>query len=281
MASATRGPVFVWATVALFVVVFVVGVANLPAIERPIRWPLFALSGLLGEPLLLLLLAAEYDASARLVGRSDVSLREALRVSVLSTAANLLPIPGSPIVRTAALRRLGTSVQRAVLSTVTIGISWIGTGTLLIGTLVIGSSGPFGVVLCAIGGLLLGGTYVLVARMASAGVNTLFVRIFLIEAAFVTVASARFFLVLEGLRESPSLTQSAALTLSGMVASMTGIFPGGLGIRELAAGAIAPLVDLRPSVGVVGASIIRLADVLVMAPFAFALLRRTQPQSDQ
>jgi hypothetical protein len=275
IAAATRHRFFVWSTVALFLAVFVVGLVNLPPIHRPVRWPLFALSGLVGQPLMLLLLAAEYDASARLVGRYDVLLRDALRVSVLSTAANLLPIPGSPIVRTASLKKLGTPVHRAVLSTATVGVSWLGTGALLVGALIIDSSKAFGVALLGIGIALLAITYALVARMSSGGVNALFVRILLIEAAFVTVASTRFWLVLEGLRESPSISQAAALTLSGMVASMTGIFPGGLGIRELAAGAISPLVHLQASVGVVSAAIIRLADVLVLAPFTFVLLRRT------
>jgi hypothetical protein len=278
IASLGRGSVLVWLTVGLFVAVFLLGLANLPPIQRPVRWPLFALSGLLGAPSILLLVAAEYDASARLVGRFDVSPSEALRVSVLSTAANLLPLPGSVIVRTGALRRLGTPLNRAIMSTATLGLSWVGTGTFLIGTLVLATSGKtFGIALCVVGTLLLGGTYLILARMVpSTGVPALFMRILVIEAAFVLVGCVRFFLVMEGLRESPSVTQAVALTMSGMVASMVGIFPGGLGIRELAAGAIGVLVDLPASVGVVAASIVRLADLLVMAPLAFLSLRRTR-----
>jgi hypothetical protein len=268
-----------WFAITVFVAAFSIGVATLPRIARPIHWYFFVLSGVLGAPLLLLLAAAEYDASARLVGRS-VSRAEALRISVLSTAANLLPLPGSAIVRTTALRRLGTSVQRAALSTATLALSWVGTGTILIGGIaVLASATAFGITLCVVGVVSLAATYLILVRMSPRdGVHALFARIFLIEAAFVAVGSARFFLVLEGLRQSPSMTQAAALTLSGMVASMTGFFPSGLGIRELAAGAIGPLVDLPPAVGVVAASIVRLADLVVMAPLAAFLLRRLSKQ---
>ena len=268
--------ILLYAASAAFVAAFAFGLASLPRIGKPIRWPMFVLSGVVGAPSILALLAAEYEASARLVGHFRVPLRDALRVSILSTAANLLPVPGSPIVRTAALQRLGTPLRGAVASTAIIGMAWVATGALLIGVLfLIGSEEVLGFALGGGGALGLVATYIFVRRnRPSRGANALFVRIFVIEAAFVAVGSLRFYLVLRGLGESPSIRQAAALTISGMIASVTGVFPGGLGIRELAAGAIGPLVGLPLSVGVVAASIVRLADLAVMAPVTFVFLRR-------
>ncbi len=261
---------------ALFAGAFALGLTTLPEIHRPVRWHLFVLSGVFGAPALVALGAAEYDASARMLGHRPVSVREGLRISILSTAANLLPIPGSAIVRTAALYRLGSSLGGAVLSTVTVGMSWVATGALLIGlSLLAESTNVFGVVLLVAGALGLIGIYVVIRRVRGpAGVNSLFARIVVIESLFVVVGAVRFFLVVAGLGFSPSPSQAAALTLSGMVASMTGIFPAGLGIREVAAGAISPLINLAASVGIVAASIIRVANLAVLAPISLLFLYR-------
>lgn len=234
------------------------------------------ISGLVGAPLRLLLLAAEYDASARMMGRSDVPFRQAIRISIFATAANLLPIPGSAIVRTAALHRLGAPVRGALLSTGTVALIWIATGVLLIGVaLVVSSVSVLGVALCAGGAAALAGSFfVLRSVTVSADPNSLFIRIVVLEAAFIGLAAIRFLLILAGLGYSASVGQAAALTLSGMVATMTGIFPGGLGIREVAAGAVSALIDLPPSVGVIAAAVMRLADLAVMAPITFAVLRQ-------
>lgn len=265
-----------WLGVAtvLFSGAFVLGFATLPDIRQPVRWHFFVLSGLLGAPALVALGAAEYDASARLLGHGQVPAREALRLSILSTAANLLPIPGSVIVRTAALYRLGSPLGGAVLSTLTVGLSWVATGALIIGgALLADSPDALGVVLLVGGAISMIGIYVLMRRIRGpAGVNSLFVRIVAIESLYVVVGAVRFLLVVAGLGLSPSLSQAAALTLSGMVASMTGIFPGGLGIRELAAGAISPLINLPASVGIVAASIIRIANLAVLVPIALVFL---------
>ncbi|MDP8957104.1 MAG: flippase-like domain-containing protein [Actinomycetota bacterium] len=261
---------------ALFVAAFVVAFMRLPPVDQPIRWELFAVSGLLGAPLRLLLLAAEYDASARMMGHADVPFRQAIRISIFATAANLLPIPGSAIVRTAALHRLGAPVRGALLSTGTVALIWIATGVLLIGiALLVSSVDVFGVALCAGGAAALGGSFFALRNVSvSADPNSLFVRIVVIEAAFIALAAIRFLLILAGLGYSASVGQAAALTLSGMVATMTGVFPGGLGIREVAAGAVSALIDLPPSVGVIAAAVMRLADLGVMAPITFVALRQ-------
>ena len=274
--NARRGQLWLAIAAMLFVVAFAVGLVNLPPINRPIRWELLAVAGLVGSPLRLLLLAAEYDASARMTGHSDVSFRESLRISVLSTAANLLPLPGSAMVRADALRRKGTPLRGAMVSIVIIAILWVATGALLIGiSVVVASGSSFGLALCLGGVVALAGTYLVMRRTAtSSNINRLYIRILVIESAFIVLGSVRYFLVLRGMGHSPSLSQAAALMLSGMVATMTGIFPGGLGIREVMAGVISGLVNLSPAVGVVAASIMRLSDLAVMAPATFVLLHQ-------
>ncbi|MDQ3294034.1 MAG: hypothetical protein M3527_06255, partial [Actinomycetota bacterium] len=97
--------------VVLFVVAGVVGFASLPPRTEDARPWLFALVLLLA-PLVSVANAAEYAVTARYVG-SRVRPVDALAVAVLSTAANLAPLPGSALVRAAALRRLGTGYRKA------------------------------------------------------------------------------------------------------------------------------------------------------------------------
>ena len=91
----------------LFVVTGAVGLANLPdergADPAPV---LFVVVLLLLAPLTSACNAAEYLVTARFVG-VRVQPVAALEVAVLSTAANLAPLPGAALVRGAALRRAG------------------------------------------------------------------------------------------------------------------------------------------------------------------------------
>lgn len=77
-----------------------------------------------------------------------------------------------------------------------------------------------------------------------------------------TVAGLRFFFVLVAFGFDVSIGQALALATSGILATAVGIVPGGLGLRELLAGAFAPLVALSASVGVLAAIVNRIAGMV-------------------
>ncbi|MBD3292202.1 MAG: hypothetical protein GF393_04715, partial [Armatimonadia bacterium] len=95
-----------------------------------VRWSPLIVALLVPTPLAALLLALEFRVSVRITGHS-VGVLEAFRVTLIASAANLLPLPGSAIVRIRAIRRIGPTYRDAAGATVLIGIAWVGLAAVL------------------------------------------------------------------------------------------------------------------------------------------------------
>lgn len=219
--------------------------------------------------------AEEYRVSAAIVGHR-VPMRRAVRVALVATAFNLLPIPGSVLVRTGALKQAGSSTGRAVLSTAAVGLVYVGVALVLVAAVLGTDAGLALAALPAAGLGLLGAAFLLVRRIDAARAWRLLGWAAAVEAASVLVKAARLLLVVNALGFELSFDQAASLSLSTVVASAVGIFPGGLGLREVIAAAIAPAVDLPVSVGLLGTSVERvvaLTALSVVGVFVLALTR--------
>src|SRR3546814_15607990 len=95
---------------------------------------------------------------------------------------------------------------------------------------------------------MLAGAAVLVRRLAGQPMGAVLRRLVAVEAVSVLVKAVRLYLTLRALRFDPSLAQATSLSLAPVAASALGVFPGGLGIRALLSGLIAPALPLPPSV---------------------------------
>jgi uncharacterized membrane protein YbhN (UPF0104 family) len=259
--------------VVLFVVASAVGAANLPPVETSIRWPVLLLLPLVGVPATVATNAWEYGVTARLLGHR-VSRADAARVSVLSTAANLLPIPGAVLVRSRALRQRGTGIGAALSLTTAMGVAWVGVTAVLAGALqlVVGEPTLGGVVVIAglvvlvLAGLLALRTRGVVLRRADVG------TVLLVEVVAVLVAAARLQLALWGLGYSPDVAQSLALSLAGSLGSAVGFLPAGLGVREVLAAGIGPIVGLPAAVSLVATAVDRLLGLVALAGISAVLV---------
>ncbi|MGD8837952.1 MAG: hypothetical protein PVI70_00005, partial [Gammaproteobacteria bacterium] len=83
-----------------------------------VLWPVMLLI-LIGVPLTLCLNAVEFGILARL-GRVEVTMLKALEITLLGSAANLLPLPGSTMVRVAALKAAGAPLLKGTSSTIVV-----------------------------------------------------------------------------------------------------------------------------------------------------------------
>lgn len=240
-------------------------------------WPLVALAALLVLPGALAN-AEEYRVSARVVGQR-VSVSAALRVSVVAAAFNLLPVPGSVLVRTRALSRGGSSTARAFASTLTVGVAYIGVALVIVAAVRAPRGPAWSAALLLVGSAMVVGTALLVRRLSSGPVAPLLVWIVAVEAASVVVKAARLLLTIRALGFDVSVAQATSLSMATVAASAIGIFPGGLGIRELLSGLIAPAVDLPASVGLIGTSLDRVVGLATLSVLAgvVALLTREPP----
>lgn len=250
--------------------------ANYPDdVAQEPNWLALVLIGLIGPSLTVLLNAGEYRIQARMVD-AKVGLAEALQVTIVGTAANLLPLPGSMVVRTQALA--GRAGYRAAIRTTTVaGATWLFSTTVLAGIALLVIGLPWvGAVLTVVGvvGLVACGWLV---RRSVTDWQRLFVDLLVVETLTAVVGAARLLGILLALGLDVSVGQAVALTLSGVIASATGIFPSGLGIREAVAAGIASSVSLPAAIGFVATAADRIAGLVVLA-IASAAVLLTQPK---
>jgi uncharacterized membrane protein YbhN (UPF0104 family) len=265
---------------AIFVVAAVMAYRHLPSLEARIRWPFLALAAVVGVPALIVVNGAEYRVAGLVLGRR-VPLLESLRVSLLGSAANILPVPGAVLVRTRALRQLGIPYREGGSVTVAVGAGWIGTAGVLSGPLLLWAGRrAVGSLLLLGGSAALAASAWLIARHSAGRTAPLFLRVLAVEIAAVAVGTFRYYFVLLGLGIDASLPQAAAFTVAASASSATGLFPGGLGIRELLAGAVSDLVGLTIAVGVFAAAVNRLLEFVVMSPLTLGLALRRRTGSD-
>lgn len=258
-----------------FVVMTALAVRSLPPLDLGRRWPLLVVLGVVGVPLSMLANAVEYVISGRLVG-SRVRLGEALRVTVLAMAANLLPLPGSMVVRTSALHGLGSGARRAVTATTVVALVWVGVTGLIAGGLALAGVGPsFGATVLTVGVVVtLVALLLLRASVERARFLPLSGALLLTEVGTVALGAVRFWLVLVALGFPAGASQAAALVIAGVAAAATGIFPGGLGLRELLAGLISPLVGLPAALGLLATAVNRLVEYAILLPVSVLLAVR-------
>ena len=119
----------------LFAVVSVISFVGLPD-DVQLHWWVAVLLVFVTTPLTVVANAGEYRVMAEVSGHR-VSWLEAGRLTVLATAANLLPVPGGIMVRTQALRAEGTTYRRALAANAASGIAWVAVGSFATGTLMI------------------------------------------------------------------------------------------------------------------------------------------------
>jgi len=281
--SAARGRVSAWAArpqarrlllitgAALFVLTAVISLANLPETPHAVSWSTLAIVTLVFAPATAILSAAEYHQTARLVG-ADVSWRNAVEVSIASSAANLLPLPGSFIVRSAALQGAGASRGEAIAAPLSVGFAWIGIGGLLGGGwLLVTAPNGFAAIMFIAGLVVMALSALAVQRTKNEHSSIAMRSIWLVEAAMTLLAGFRFYLIIDALGFDISMGQGLALATSSILATAVGVIPGGLGLRELLAGGFAPLVAVAAAVGVLGAVVNRIVGMIGLALVAAGL----------
>jgi hypothetical protein len=272
--SPRAGRIVLGIAFVLFLGATAIAVRNLPPLPAGRRQPaLFAVIAVLAA-LAIVVNGAEYALSARALG-GRVSLRDATRVSVLSTAANLLPVPGAAVVKTRALQRRGAKLRIAATLTIAIGVIWVGVAALVAGVLVAttGRDGVFAAVLTSIGVVVtIIGVVMLVTQKTQISNRVLVGTAFAIEVASVGLTGLRFYLVLRAIGFDGSLAQAATLAATAIIASAAGVFPSGLGLRELLSSAVGPAVGLSAAVSTVVAAVERVVSLAVVAVMALVIM---------
>jgi uncharacterized membrane protein YbhN (UPF0104 family) len=261
-----------------FIAFTILGIRALPHIDKPIRWELIVLAALVCVPVIVVLNALEFRLMAHFAQHHPPML-EIVQITVLGSAANLLPMPGAVMVRLANLRKAGVRVTRGLNLTAIIGLAWLGTAGVLGGVVQLWSHTLFALVALAIGTTLLVIGTLMLWRALEPGTRVAgALELFAIECGFIFMQALRLFLIAAALRFDVSYAQSATLAIATVAAAAIGFLPSGLGAREGIAAILAPVVGFPAAVGLVITAVDRLVSLAVLAVLAAIVTFTTRRQ---
>jgi hypothetical protein len=259
------------ATALVFVTLAVTSFRSLPDDGRSAQPALVAVLILVTTPATLALNALEYRFMGSRLGHR-IGFRHALRVSLIASIANYLPAPGGVAVRTAALKREGSSVRSAVSINAVAGLVWLGSTGLVGGGAMLADDRLAGRAAAAAAlGVVAIVTALVWLRRGGGDWARMFRQILLIELAVVLVSGARVWLSLAAIGEPADFGASIAISSSTVFASLLGIFPAGLGLREILAGGIATAVEVPAAAAVAASAVDRIASQVGMAVTALVI----------
>ncbi|MEL7157399.1 MAG: hypothetical protein AAFN30_12465 [Actinomycetota bacterium] len=227
--------------VGLFTATVVWGLAGYRSAGLAVDWPLLALAVVVGTPVALALNAVELRQMARATD-AELTWSEALTASLYASAANALPLPGSVLVRGWSLREAGVPLARIVSIQAMAGATFVAVAATVTGPLIAGASPAAGAAVTAVGVVVLTG---LVARGRGR-----VLRLAGVELAMVASELIRISVVVSALGLDPSAPRAGGLVLAGVAAAAVGVFPAGLGLRELLAAAVGPAIALPAALAV-------------------------------
>jgi len=261
-----------------FVVFTVLAVRSLPHIDKPIRWELIFVVALVCVPVIVVLNALEFRLMAHFAQHHPPML-EILQITVLGSAANLLPMPGAVMVRLANLRKAGVRVRHGLNLTAIIGLAWLGTACVLGGVVQLWSHTVFALATLAIGSTLLATAALMLSRALDEGTRIGgAIELFAIECAFILMQALRLFLIAAALRFDVSFAQTTTLSIATVAAAAIGFLPSGLGAREGIAAILAPIVGFPAAVGLVITAVDRLVSLAMLSVLAGIVTYATRRQ---
>lgn len=259
--------------VVTFAVIVVWGVKGYRDADLEVQLWYLVLAAVVGTPLALALNALEFRTIASSVG-ADMTGREVVVATLFASAANSLPLPGSVLVRGWSMSQKGATLGEVVRAQAVAGMTFVAVAVFITGLIITSASRGLGLVVAVAGGVAVLLTFRLRARWPIA-------RLLMVETLMIGSELGRYALVLFALGVDVTPARVAGLVLANVLAVATGVFPGGLGVREAFAGLLARLSDMGAAVAVTVSAADRVATSLVLAALvavAFMLrLHRVEP----
>lgn len=255
--------------VALFIGGIALSIYHQPDIFSNLAWrPLVVLMAF-AVPINILLNALEFRLSARLINR-NVGFGKALEITVIGSAANMLPLPGAALARLVGLKAAGGSYREGAAVTGLIALVWLGAALTVAGAAIaLLDDDLLGPLFIAAGIIVM-----VVALAAMVRISRDWPLSFLtatVKVLFVALDATRLYLCLIGLGIDANYLQASAFVVAGVVGAAVSIVPAGLGIREAVSAALAPVVGLAASIGFLAASLNHLLGMFVLLPLALGL----------
>jgi hypothetical protein len=230
----------------------------------------------LSAPLGTVLNTIELWALSRIAG-GPMSWRTSLDLTVYTSAANMLPVPGGAITKLAGFRAHGVGYGTATAMIVLSFLAWGGLAFLYsaVALLLLDQSHLAGLFVIA-GLAFLVATVVGFARFGHWRMVAIVAATRLVT--FATDA-VRYWLALTAIGVTASLLQCSALVVVPYIGASVVIVPSGLGVSEAAGALLATFVGIAAASGFISTAIQRIARLVGLALIAgaFMLRPRTPP----
>jgi uncharacterized membrane protein YbhN (UPF0104 family) len=220
----------------------------------------YAVLLLVGVPATVALNTYEYQLITAMGGRR-VRWVVALEISIVTSIANMLPIPGGAMARAVAMKSEGISLGLAALLIVALLVSWAGAAFLYSGFWVLG----FGHLVTGWSFIVLGFALLLtsVVLLASRRVAWRLIAASLVLRGFGLVLEAiRMMLAAASIGLPLQFSQASVFSTGSVIGSAISILPGGMGVAESVMAILSPLAGLPSGVGFVIGVANRLAVVV-------------------
>jgi hypothetical protein len=257
---------------AIFVVGIVLSFRGLDLTAADVVWWPIAVLAIVGTPLTILLYAAELRAMARcLDDRAGLSWARSVRVVVIATAANILPLPGGALVRVQALSSGGAGLAKATAINLIAAVLWLGAAIALAGGAALAHVPLVGTLALVGGGLAIVVGIAAVRPVAARWAPSSVAVLLGVEVATTLLHAAKLLLALVALGIAAGLSDALVLGVAGPLSAAAGIFPSGLGLAELLSALLAPVVALSAAAGFGATALVRLVGLVSTAPLALFL----------
>ena len=270
LARVRRDPKYRQAALVVAIVGFVLGLflslRAQPDLLADLAWtPVLVAAGLV-MPGAILLNAADFRISAAFV-ENRIDFRSAVEVTLVGSAANLLPLPGAFMARIGALRLSGTNFRQGTYVTLLSGALWLamamvyGAGWLMLEGR---STVAWGLI---VSGIPLGaGAAAALLRLVR---RWRLLVVFVAAKLILVIADALIlWLCLQALGVAAGFAVASVMTVSGPAGSLALVLPGGLGLREATAAFLGTLLGTSAASGFVAASLARILVLVVIVPVA-------------
>ena len=243
-------------------------IGSSPDIFSKINYGPFLILLLVGVPLTLVFNALDFVYSAELVERRFAFL-EAFKISIFSTAANMLPLPGGAVIRVAALRQAGAGLGEGTRVTLATGFIWLGV-SLIFSSAWIAAYMPSLAVLSGLGGSLVFIMGVIVAN-SKFQKNIVILKIISLKLAATLLVAFKLMLSLYALGQIVPFSKAAVMSAADVIGSAVMIVPAGLGVNEAVSAVLAQAVGLTAATGFLAAVINRLSVLIAICPVTIYL----------
>lgn len=218
-------------------------------------------------PLTVVANSAQFWLMGRLTRTSLTPIRATL-ITLISTAANMLPLPGGSLVRIAALKTADNSYRSTGLVTILTAGCRIGVALMAAGIALLLLAFPGLGITSLAAGLAASVTAALALRLTLHASPRWLTAVGSLQFLLIGIGALRLWLCFQALGNPANALDVIVLTVAGVTSTVIGIAPAGFGIAEATAAGIALIIGVSATAAFLAEALNRITGMIFVGPLA-------------